>query len=95
MIKGPLLQTFRCQHSFSGIPHMLKAKEVCKCLKNAPLLMFDTVRAPNICYCLGQPGDSQRDVTFLFEEGFSRIWIPQQGGRHQRKVKGTDLLTKC
>lgn len=95
MIKGLALQTFRRQFSFSGIPHMLKAKQVCKCLKNASLLTFDIVRAPNICYCLGQPEVSQRDVTFLFAKGFSGIWIPQQGGRHQRKVKGTDLLTKC
>lgn len=33
MIKGPVLQTFRHQLSFSGIPHMLKAtlkaKQVC------------------------------------------------------------------
>lgn len=57
--------------------------------------MFDTLRAPNICYCLGPPGDSQRDVTYLFTEGFRRIWIPQQDGLCQRKVKGTDLLLKC
>lgn len=57
-----VLQTFRLQLSCSEIPCMLKAKAVCKCLKNAPLL---TVRAPGICYCLGQPGNSQRDAIHI------------------------------
>lgn len=68
-----VLQTIRLQLSCSEIPCMLKAKAVCKCLKNAPLL---TVRALDTCYCLGQPGNSQRDATFLFTEVFRRIWIP-------------------
>lgn len=97
--KGPclewlnVLQAFRLQLTCSGIPCMLKAKAVCKRLKNAPLL---TVRAPGICYCLGQPGNFQRDATFLFTEVFSRTQIPQQGRQFQRKkIKGTDLLMKC
>lgn len=88
-----VLQPSRIQLSCSEIPCMLKAKAVCKCLKNAPLL---TVRAPGVCYCLGQPGNSQRDATFLFAEVFHRIWIPQHGRQFQRKkIKGTDLLMKC
>lgn len=84
-----VLQTFRLQLSCSEIPCMLNSKAVCKCLKNAPLL---TVRAPGLP---GQPGNSQRDATFLSTEVFCRIWIPQHSRQFQRKkIKGTDLLIK-
>lgn len=62
-----VLQTFRLQLSCSGIPQMLKAKAVCKCLKNAPLL---TVKALGICYCLGQLG-TLKEMLHSYSQRFS------------------------